>query len=696
MSGYSREELLNMSMVDLIHPRDREAAVARHQRRMRGEMLPGLYELAIIRKDGSELPIEVTYAPSNYQGKPANVGFIRDITERKRIEKALQLRVQLLENVYDSILACDLDGNIMYVNDTACRSHGYSKEEMLKMNLRDTVVPEQVRLVSEGIKRVIAEGFFPFESEHVRKDGSTFPVEVRAGIVKIGEETVIISVIRDITERKQAEEEIRKFKTISDRASYGVALSTIKGEFTYVNEAFAQMHGYAPSELIGQHYSILYDEGQLKFVTDLRDRTIKAKTYFTTELMRKRKDGTTFPSLTTNVIITDEQNNPLFTSAITIDITEVKKAEEALRDSEARYEALVNLGSAVGEGIVMLQRTDKGDATLTFVNDQMTLLTGYAKQELLNRQWCDLVHPRYREEVSARHKRRMSGELIPGLFEISLVRKDGTEVPVELVATTIKYKGQPATVDYIRDITERKKMEEQLVVTDRLASVGELAAGIAHELNNPLTGIIGFSELLQQKKIPRHIKDDLDIINKEAKRTAQVVRNLLSFARQQPQEKHALDVNKAIQQVLDLRAYEQKVHNIEVKTEFTPDLPTVIANGFQIQQTFLNIIINAEYFMIEAHGKGTLTISTKRLGNLVQVSIADDGPGISKENLQHIFDPFFTTKEVGKGTGLGLSICHGIVTEHGGRIYAESKPGEGATFIIELPIKQPPGRNSHK
>jgi signal transduction histidine kinase len=143
-----------------------------------------------------------------------------------------------------------------------------------------------------------------------------------------------------------------------------------------------------------------------------------------------------------------------------------------------------------------------------------------------------------------------------------------------------------------------------------------------------------------------------------------------------------------------LRVYEQKVNNIQVRTQFAPDLLEVMADVFQLQQVFMNIIINAEYFMIEAHGKGTLTITTELAGDVIRASFADDGPGITKANLRHIFDPFFTTKEVGKGTGLGLSICHGIVTEHGGRIYAESKLGMGATFIVELPVSAPDKRDA--
>jgi len=243
-----------------------------------------------------------------------------------------------------------------------------------------------------------------------------------------------------------------------------------------------------------------------------------------------------------------------------------------------------------------------------------------------------------------------------------------------------------ASVHVARDITERKQMQQQLILTDRLASIGELASGIAHELNNPLTSVIGFAQLLLDKDIPDDIKEDVRIISSEAQRAAGVVKNLLTFARKHAPVKQLVNVNEVIEKVLELRAYEQKVSNIRPDTRFAAELPEVMADYFQLQQVFLNIVINAEHFMIEAHNKGNLTIVTERVNNMVRISFMDDGPGVPPENLRHLFDPFFTTKEVGDGTGLGLSICHGIIAEHGGRIYVESEQGKGATFTVELPV----------
>jgi two-component system NtrC family sensor kinase len=273
-------------------------------------------------------------------------------------------------------------------------------------------------------------------------------------------------------------------------------------------------------------------------------------------------------------------------------------------------------------------------------------------------------------------------------FHWKIIRKDGSHGFIDASVTILRNdKGEIIGFSGVgRDITERMKMEQQLMLTDRLASIGQLAAGIAHELNNPLTSVIGFSDLLLERDLPADVKGDLETVNQEARRATNIVKGLLAFAREQRIEKALEDINSIIQGVLQLRFYEQRVSNIEVATRFDPDLPEVMGNGAQLQQVFINIIINAEQAMLETHDRGKLTIVTEQVGDMVRASITDDGPGISPDNMKKLFHPFFTTRGVGKGTGLGLSICHGIVTEHGGKIYAQSELGKGATFAVELPI----------
>jgi PAS domain S-box-containing protein len=359
---------------------------------------------------------------------------------------------------------------------------------------------------------------------------------------------------------------------------------------------------------------------------------------------------------------------------------ERKRAEDALRESKEFSDSLI---AAMQDGLSAL---DSNGVHIN-VNPPLCNMTGFSREELIG---VGPPHPYWPpeayEEIDRAFQKTLRGEF--GTFELTFMRKSGERFPVMVTPSWIRDR-QGNLVSYfatVKDITERRRMQEQIIMADRLAAIGELASGIAHELNNPLSAVIGFSDLLLDKNLPDDVEEDLRVINREAKRTAGVVRNLLAFARKHPEEKQSVDINNVIEQVLELRAYEQKVNNIQVNTSFASDLPRVMANSSQLQQVFLNIIINAEHFMLEAHGRGTITITTEQAGDVVRASFADDGPGIAQHNLTRVFDPFFTTKEVGKGTGLGLSVSHGITTEHGGRIHAQSEPEKGATFVVELPI----------
>jgi len=233
---------------------------------------------------------------------------------------------------------------------------------------------------------------------------------------------------------------------------------------------------------------------------------------------------------------------------------------------------------------------------------------------------------------------------------------------------------------------ETAALQQRALTASHLASLGELASGIAHEVNNPLASIVLYTQLLMEEDLPAKTKSDVMSIYESAVRAIHIIRRLLTFARQQLQHKMATDINEMVAVTLELRKYALETSNIEVRTELAPGLPLTLADPGQIQQVFLNIVLNAEAEMKLSHGKGRLFITTKLVDNTIKVSFTDDGTGITGENMSKIFDPFFTTREVGEGTGLGLSICHGIVADHDGKIYAESEPGNGATFYVELPV----------
>ncbi|MDH5781254.1 MAG: ATP-binding protein, partial [Dehalococcoidia bacterium] len=261
------------------------------------------------------------------------------------------------------------------------------------------------------------------------------------------------------------------------------------------------------------------------------------------------------------------------------------------------------------------------------------------------------------------------------------------------VAPLLNPDGGTSIIEVFRDVSERKQAEEreqelqqELYLSSRLAAVGELAAGVAHQINNPLTGVLGFSQRLLRKSTDQEVSQDLRRIYNEAERAAKVVQNLLTFARRREPKKEYSDVNDIVQSALELRAYELKTSNIEVVTDLAPSLPQIMLDFHQIQEVFLNIILNAEQVMTEAHSGGRLTIKTEERKGYIRTTFTDDGPGIAREHLNKLFDPFFSTRGERGGTGLGLSVCHGIITEHGGRIYAKNKLGKGATFFVELPL----------
>ena len=371
---------------------------------------------------------------------------------------------------------------------------------------------------------------------------------------------------------------------------------------------------------------------------------------------------------------------------------------------ERRAAAFARLFEAVHEGVYI--GTIGPDRTATIAaNPHLKLIFGYASEaredEVRPFDGDRFVDPQARAALIE----RLTTDGSVNDYLLRLRRADGNAVWVEVTA-----RADPPADDsslrleaLVRDVSERKKLDDetrdiyhQLLQAEKMAALGQTISGVAHELNNPLATIISWSERLSQRPtLEEPVRRGLETIFAESERAARIVRNLLTFARKRQTTRAMVDVNQVVRETLALRAYEQRLTNIDIIDALASGLPQVFADGHQVQQVLLNLVINAEQAMLAANGRGTIVVRTWHDAEqeAVVLEINDDGPGIPDDLQPKIFDPFFTTKEVGKGTGLGLTVAYAIVQEHGGRIRLESQPAAGASFYVELPVtgtKLPP------
>ncbi len=685
ITGYSQKELLGMSFFDLLHPKYREASLKRHKRRMSGETISKLFEMSIITKDGTEVPIEVTSAYSTYKGERANVVFIRDITERKQAEKALresenEIRA-IADNVPGLVLYVDSDGYYRFVNKRCKEWFGIQSEEVIGRHYRKILGEAAYEQVKDYVDEVLTGHAVSFEKEIPYTLGGIRWVMARY-IPDFGDDGKVegfFALITDITESKRAEEE---FENIFNLSPDMMGVLTTGGGLIRANPSWETVLGYKTEELLEMGWATLVHPDDVERTNKEVEKQLKGSHVVNFVNRYKCKDGS-YKTLEWQATFAKEG----IVHATARDITERKQMEEALTASEAKYRGLI---SNVKLGIF---RSTPGPAgRFLEINPAMVGITGYSRKELLQMSVSDLyMYPEERESVLT----EIAFGKGKAAEEVRFKKKDGTEIMV--LDRKVVVRDDTGTIIYfdgiLEDITEQKEAEEkekqlqqELYLSSRLAAIGELAAGVTHELNNPLAGILGFSERLLRKNPNEEVSQGLEIIRNEARRAADIVQNLLAFARRHEPKKQCSDINDIVQKALELRAYELRASNIEVMADLATILPETLADFQQIQEVFLNIILNAEQVMIEAKNSGKLTIKTQRIRGYIRVSFTDDGPGISAEHLGKLFDPFFTTREEKGGTGLGLSVCHGIISEHGGKIYAESKPGKGATFFVELPL----------
>lgn len=332
-----------------------------------------------------------------------------------------------------------------------------------------------------------------------------------------------------------------------------------------------------------------------------------------------------------------------------------------------------------------------GNFRISSANKVVLKTSGYQLEEVMGAPVTQFISAQQIPALYKLLKAHLASTESLAPFELSIVGKDKREILLEVTLRVRREGRRPVSIHGIaRDITHRRELEQQLQQTEKLSAIGKLVAGVAHELNNPLTSIIGYSSLLQQSDLPAETQADLNVIFRQAQRARLIVRDLLTFARRFELETQEVDLNEIITGSATLVASQLQANAVQLKTVLDSGLPPTMADPHQLEQVFVNLITNAIHALATSPSPRLLTIESWHEVDHILVSFTDNGPGIPPNHISRIFDPFFSTKQVGEGTGLGLSICFGIISEHKGRIWAENGPAGGAVFYIELPVEKPP------
>jgi len=451
------------------------------------------------------------------------------------------------------------------------------------------------------------------------------------------------------------------------------------------NQAGADMLGWQIADVVGQAIADNVSPGERAHVASREDRALSGEpqryeTRIVNHLTGEERDVavSSGPFRMSGEIIG--------TVATLRDITDPKRAQDTLARSEARYRHLVESAS---DAIVTLDANGR----FTTVNHAAENISGYKREELVGQWFAPMLPDDDLPKALAHFQQALAGET--GLFDSQFYRKDGEVRTISITYSTPQKDEEVLCL--IRDVTDQKMLQEQLIQSEKMSAIGQLVSGVAHELNNPLAGISAFAQLLlAEKRFPPDQRTAAETIYSEARRASRIVQNLLTFARQHKAEKVPTAVNQVLDDTLELRGYELRVRGIDVRREYDESLPDTMADAHQLQQVFLNLITNAEQAMEQREGHHhRLTVRTRRNSDSIRIEVEDTGAGIPANLIERIFNPFFTTKPTGSGTGLGLSISLGIVREHEGRIWAENPPQAGARFVVEIPITEPRPSGEH-
>jgi PAS domain S-box-containing protein len=632
----------------------------------------------------------------------------RNYTEKGFLQSEERFRL-LFEKSSDPILL--LDGDVFVdCNEAALKCmHCCNRDQLIGLRPWDISPNRQPdgrlssRKGAEIIRQTLEKGTNRFEWLHRAFDGEELWMDVALTVIPINKRQVMYTMWRDITERKRAEEALSisriKLSEAMDLARIVYWEADLKtGEFIF-NDPFYAFCGTTAEREGGYRMSreeyakrFVHPDDMPLFERAREKRSASRGLKFENDMEHRivRRDGEVRHVLARIHVERDATGRISRYYGANQDITERRQTARALLESEERYRIAIENSN---DGVAII----KGEQHV-YVNPKFLAMFGYDHPgEILGTRVNVTVHPDDREKVIEIHRKRERGEVVPSRHEFRGVRSDGTLIGVEISAARIVYQGEPATLVYLRDITERQRAQEQLRQFQKMEAIGTLSAGIAHDFKNILTAIRGFANLGI-----KHVQDGskpkwyLDRIYQAVERGKELVGQILAFSYKGEDEPRPVELIPVVRE--SVRMLRASLHpTIEIRESFTTDSSLVLADPAQVQQIIMNLATNAAYAMAQKGGALSIELSDFSLtsqnaptpgmtaGPYLKLSISDTGTGMDAQTMERVFDPFFTTKKRTEGTGLGLWVVHSIVTKYRGAITVRSAPGEGSTFDVLLP-----------
>ena len=725
MLGFTKKVLLKMNPGDIAAVEDPEVTRNRTDRLLKEKKV--VCETVYLAKDARRIPVEISSHLLNLAGETTVLSVARDITERKQAEEELRKRYEeyrkVVDNANEAIVIAQ-NGILKFVNPKTIELIGYSSKELTSKPFLDFVHPEDRKMVAERYAARLKGEEVPeiYSFRIINKSGDIRWGEIKAVWVDWDGKPATLNFLTDITERKKVEEELNKHRErleelvkertadleksnvqlrreITERKRAETALKAseerfrelaellpqtifeidTEGNVTYGNRAGYEAWRYKPEDVEEGINAIqmFVPEDRDRIAWDLK-KSMSGFDFRGDGYTALRKDGTTFPVLMyTNPII--ESGKTVGLRGIAVDISEYKKAQETLAESQAQFRAL-------SESVKDVFLSIDTEGTIQYLNPAVYDVVGYTPSELVGKNIFDLplIDVRIRRFLAKALKLERLGRL----FEISVKDVNGRRHILEILTRRISNQ----IFGVARDVTERKRMVQQLLRTSKLASMGVFATGIAHQVNNPLA-IMMVSTTALQDLLSQDIKDTeklrkkagkyLDTLKQQMDRTRKVVDGLLAFTKEKSSNVLPIDLTGVIKESAGLFSEHFSKDTLSLELKLSNQLPPALVDPVALQQVIVNVIGNAIDAM---QGKGHLQVGAELTSEgYIGISVSDTGPGIGEEIKDEIFEPLFTTKSTEKGTGLGLPISVLLLERFGARIYLEEGSGPGATFVIEVP-----------